>query len=109
MIAVSTAARHLPTFRANEERLAALADIARELNARFAGSVDVVRIEDERPPAYAIRSKTGALFAIFGVIDATYFWTFDDGESCHYAKDEEVMRRLLTFELANALSRGNAQ
>ena len=68
MIAISTAARHLPTFRANEERLAVLADIARELNALFAGQVEVVRIEDERPPAYAIRSKTGTLFAIFGVI-----------------------------------------
>jgi hypothetical protein len=44
----------------------------------------------------------GRPFATFGVIDATYFWTFDSGESMHYAKDGAVMQRLLKFELAKA-------
>ena len=41
----------------------------------------------------------------FGVSDATYFWTFDGGESMHYAKNKDVMRRLLAFELGRALQR----
>jgi hypothetical protein len=109
MTAVSTAARHLPTFRANEQRLASLADVCRELNALFSGRVEVARNLGERPPACTVRLTTGGLFATFGVIDATWFWTFDGGESCHYAKDKEVMRRLLTSELRSALSRGNLQ
>ena len=109
MTAVATTIDHLPTFRANEERLASLLDICRDLNALFSGKIEVARNPDERPPACTIRLTTGSIFATFGIIDATWFWTFDGGESCHYAKDKEVMRRLLTFELRSALSRGNLQ
>jgi len=103
---MSTEARHLPTFRANEERLAWLTETCRELNMRFAGKVMAERNAGERPPACSVRLTGDGLFATFGVVDATYFWTFDNGESCHYAKDKHVMRRLLTFELRSALSRG---
>lgn len=102
-------ARHLPTYRANEERLARLADICRELNASFAGRVSVERNPGERPPACSIRLNGNSLFATFGVIDATYFWTFDGGESCHYAKDKDVMRRLLAFELGRTLTKDNSR
>lgn len=97
-------ARHLPTFRENEERLAVLADVCRELNQRFAGSISAARNEGERPAACDVRIGDKA-FATFGVIDATYFWTFDGGESAHYAKNRDVMRRLLTLEIAAALAR----
>ena len=96
--------RHLPTYRANEERLAALTDACRELNQKFAGAA-VERIAGERPPTWHIRLASGRDFASFGVIDATYFWTFDGGESMHYAKNKDVMRRLLDFELGRALHR----
>ena len=43
------------------------------------------------------------------MIDATYFWTFDGGESCHYAKDKDVMRRLLTFELGRVIEKDTVQ
>ncbi|MEJ0097605.1 MAG: hypothetical protein WDM84_06375 [Bauldia sp.] len=101
--------RHLAGYRANEERLATLAAICRELNAAFSGKASVTEDAGVQPPAWSIRVAAGGLFATFGVIDATYFWTFDGGESCHYAKDEGVMRRLLTLELRSALSRGNIQ
>jgi hypothetical protein len=45
------------------------------------------------------------MFAAFGVIDATYFWTFDGGQSFHYAKDKDVMRRLLNLELGRVLAK----
>jgi hypothetical protein len=97
-------ARHLPTYRPNEERLAVLGEVCRELNQKFAGA-SVERIAGERPPTWRIRLASGRTFASFGVIDATYFWTFDGGESMHYAKNKEVMRRLLTFELGRALQK----
>jgi hypothetical protein len=97
-------ARHLPTFRENEERLAVLADACHDLNQRFAGALSAARNQGERPAACDIRIGD-KVFATFGVIDATYFWTFDGGESCHYAKNKDVMRRLLTFEIAAALNR----
>jgi hypothetical protein len=102
-------ARHLPTFIANEERLAWLAEIGRELARRFPGKVAADRIAGERPPSYAVRLDGRRVFATFGVIDATYFWTFDGGESCHYAKDKDVMRRLLAFELGRALTKDAVQ
>jgi hypothetical protein len=102
-------ARHLPTFRANEERLSVLAEIGKELSARFPGKVATERNAGERPPAWSLRLSGKALFATFGVIDATYFWTFDGGESCHYAKDQDVMRRLLTFELGRAIEKDTVQ
>ena len=41
--AMPTEARHLPTFRANEERLALLVEIGKELSARFPGKVAAER------------------------------------------------------------------
>ena len=102
-------ARHLPTFIANEERIALLAEIGHELSARFPGKVATERNPGERPPTWSLRLSGSGLFATFGVIDATYFWTFDGGESCHYAKDKDVMRRLLTFELGKALAKEKVQ
>jgi hypothetical protein len=97
-------ARHLPTFRANEERLEVLAGICAELNRTFAGAA-VEQVAGERPPTWHIRLASGRMFASFGVIDATYFWTFDGGESMHYATNKDVMRRLLAFELTGALQK----
>ena len=99
-----TEVRHQPKYRAQEERLAWLTEICRELNARFAGA-KVERIVGEQPPTFTVRLAGGGVFAAFGLIDATYFWTFDGGESFHYAKDKDVMRRLLTFELGRALAK----
>jgi hypothetical protein len=93
------------SIRAGEERLAVLAAVCAELNARFPGRVSATRNHGEIPPACAIRLASAGLFATFGVIDATYFWTFDGGESCHYAKDKDVMRRILANELTTALAR----
>jgi hypothetical protein len=93
------------SIRAGEERLAVLAAVCAELNARFPGLVSATRNHGEIPPACAIRLAGAGLFATFGVIDATYFWTFDGGESCHYAKDKDVMRRILANELTTALAR----
>jgi hypothetical protein len=101
--------RHLLTFIANEERLALLAEIGKELSARFPGRVATERNTGERPPAWSVRLSGSGLFATFGVIDATYFWTFDGGESCHYAKDKDVMRRLLTFELGRMIEKDPIQ
>jgi hypothetical protein len=81
-------------MRANEQRLAWLSALANDLHAE--------RIANERPPTWSLRLPDGRPFATFGIIDATYFWTFDGGESMHYAKDGAVMRRLLTTELAKA-------
>ena len=102
-------ARHLPTFIANEQRLAVLTEVGKELSRRFQGKVAAERNAGERPPAWSVRLSGSGLFATFGVIDATYFWTFDGGESCHYAKDKDVMRRLLTFELSRAIEKATVQ
>lgn len=102
-------AHHLPTFIANEQRLAVLTEVGKELSRRFQGKVATERNAGERPPSWSVRLSGSGLFATFGVIDATYFWTFDGGESCHYAKDKDVMRRLLTFELSRAIEKATVQ
>jgi hypothetical protein len=76
------------------DRLTWLTALARDFGAE--------RIAGEQPPTWTLRLPDGRTFATFGVIDATYFWTFDSGESMHYAKDGAVMQRLLKFELAKA-------
>lgn len=91
-------------MRASEERLAVLAEICRELNQKFVGA-RAERVVGEAPPTAIIRLASGRAFASFGVIDATWFWSFDGGVSFHYAKDKDVMRRLLTFELGRALAK----
>jgi hypothetical protein len=35
----------------------------------------------------------------FGIVDRTFFWTWDDGTSNHYAKDPETMTRVITEEM----------
>jgi len=100
-----TEARHLPTYRAQEERLAWLTGICRELAARFPGKVTAKRNAGEQPPTCTVRLADGRAFAAFGIIDATWFWTFDGGESFHYAKDKDVMRQLLTVEFGRALAK----
>ena len=33
------------------------------------------------------------------IVDRTFFWTWDDGVSNHYAKDAETMTRVITDEM----------
>jgi hypothetical protein len=88
--------RQSASLRSHDERLASLANVGAELGAQ--------RMPGEQPPTWSLRLADGRPFATFGVIDATYFWSFDGGESMHYAKDRNVMRRLLTTEFSKAMA-----
>lgn len=91
--------------RAQEDR-AALDGFARELGETFGERVAARPAATPEGSSAAVSvSLDGEEFATFGVIDATYYWTFDGGESCHYAKDKAVMKRFLTFELRAAARR----
>ena len=110
-MAVATPTAKRPAAKASSKREdphAALEVSAMELRERFTGRVD---IEPATRPEGSSKALTvrldGGDFATFGVIDATYYWTFDGGESCHYAKDKEVMKRFISFELNAAIARAD--
>jgi hypothetical protein len=88
---------------------AVLESFARELDDASAGRVATrTAAAPEGSSAALTVSLDGKDFATFGVLDATYYWTFDGGESCHYAKDEAVMKRFLRVELSGAIARAGS-
>jgi hypothetical protein len=98
------AARKSPPRR--EDQRAVLDAFSRDLQKSFAERIAVAPAKlPEGSSAALTICLDDAPFATFGVLDATYYWTFDGGESCHYAKDSAVMKRFLTFELSAALAR----
>ena len=46
------------------------------------------------------RERQGIL--VFGMIDRTFFWTWDEGVSNHYAKARETMMRVILAELVRS-------
>ena len=93
-----TATRSAPA----DERLAALEDFSAYLTEQLVGDLTLRRDNPGKtPPAYSI-AQAGRPVVTFGIIDRTFYWTFDNGESNHYSKNRDVMRSIIVAELTRA-------
>ena len=88
------------TARAPDPKLQALEDLRAALKPRLVPGLTVSRDNPGRtPPAWSVRELGGRAVVTFGLIDRTFFWTFDEGDSNHYIKDEAAMARIIADEL----------
>ena len=71
------------------------------LTPRLATGLGIVRDNPGRTPQqWSVKDAEGRTLLSFGLIDRTFFWTWDEGVSNHYAKSREMMARTITGELA---------
>lgn len=81
-----------------DDKLAALADLAGAIGAGLGPGLSIVRDNPgATPPTWSVAG--GSRVLTFGLVDRTFFWTWDDGVSNHYAKDAATMRRVILGEL----------
>lgn len=81
--------------------LSAIDALRKDLKPRLADGLTIVRDNPGKTPQqWSVRDGDGATVVSFGLIDRTFFWTWDQGVSNHYSKNRETMIRILTGELA---------
>ncbi|MEP0320932.1 hypothetical protein [Bauldia litoralis] len=81
--------------------LAAIDALRKDLKPRLAEGLTIVRDNPGKTPQqWSVRDADKATVVSFGLIDRTFFWTWDEGVSNHYAKSGETMTRIVTGELA---------
>jgi hypothetical protein len=51
------------------------------------------------PQQWSITGDDGTVVLSFGLIDRTFFWTWDGGVTNHYAKSPRLMTRVITGDL----------
>ncbi|WP_421725954.1 hypothetical protein [Bauldia sp.] len=80
--------------------LAAIDALCRGLEPRLAPGLMIQRDNPgETPQQWSIREGEVPVLA-FGLIDRTFFWTWDEGVSNHYSKSPTLMTRIIIAELA---------
>ncbi|MCB1489075.1 MAG: hypothetical protein KDJ88_16665 [Bauldia sp.] len=80
--------------------LAAIDALEAGLTPVLAEGLTIIRDNPGRTPQqWSIRDAGGAIVVSFGLIDRTFFWTWDEGVSNHYTKVGETMTRVITDEL----------
>ena len=80
--------------------LAAIDALEAGLTPVLAGGLAIIRDNPGKTPQqWSIRDGDGAVVVAFGLIDRTFFWTWDGGVSNHYTKVGETMTRVITDEL----------
>lgn len=85
---------------AEDDKLAAIDELCEYLETRLAPGLRVARDNPGRtPPAWSVAAPEKPPAISFGLIDRTYFWTFDEGVSNHYSKSPEMMRAIVLAEL----------
>ena len=81
-----------------DDKLAALANLAGAIGTELGPDLSVARDNPDRtPPTWTVAGETKVL--TFGLVDRTFFWTWDDGVSNHYSKDAGTMRTVILAEL----------
>lgn len=85
----------------NDPMIDALEALSADLGGRLPAGYGVARDNPGRTPqAWSVRDGGGRALLTFGLIDRTYVWTWDEGVSNHYAKNRELMVRVILGELA---------
>lgn len=83
-----------------DDKLAAIDELCGFLETRLAPGLRVTRDNPGRtPPTWSVTAPGNPPAITFGLIDRTFFWTFDDGVSNHYSKNPETMRAIVLAEL----------
>ncbi len=87
--------------RNTDAMLEAIDTLRKTLKPRLAEGLTIVRDNPGKTPQqWSVKDADGATVVSFGLIDRTFFWTWDEGVSNHYAKSREMMNRVITGELA---------
>ena len=83
-----------------EPMLAVIETLKDDLTPRLKPGLSIKRDNpDETPQQWSLKHEDGTLILSFGLIDRTFFWTWDSGTSNHYAKNPKLMRRVIVGEL----------
>ena len=91
----------IPATREADAMLEAIDALCASLAPRLANGLAIVRDNPGRTPQqWSVKDGDGATVVSFGLIDRTFFWTWDQGVSNHYAKSRETVTRIVTGELA---------
>ena len=86
--------------RAIDERMQALDELCRAIRERIGLGLVLVRDNPGRtPPTWSVQGRGNRKVLTFGVVDHTFYWTWDDGVSNHYSKDAATMRRVILDEM----------
>jgi hypothetical protein len=93
-----------PSFSARprviDDKLQAIDDLLRTIKDRLGIGLTLARDNPGKtPPSWSLKARTGKAVLTFGLIDRTFFWTWDEGVSNHYSKDAETMSRIILAEL----------
>jgi hypothetical protein len=84
-----------------DDKLAAIDELCLLLETRLASGLRVVRDNPDRtPPTWSVTAPGKPPAIAFGLIDRTFFWSFDEGTSNHYSKSKELMRSVIIAELS---------
>jgi len=82
----------------SDDKLGALADLADAIAARLGPRLAIARDNPgATPPTWTVAG--GPRVLTFGLVDRTFFWTWDEGVSNHYSKDAGTMRMVILAEL----------
>ncbi|HET7717222.1 MAG TPA: hypothetical protein VFK86_16485 [Bauldia sp.] len=95
-----TAARPLARPRVIDEKLQAIDELCRLIKERLGLGLILSRDNPGKtPPTWSVTGRGNRKVLTFGLVDRTFFWTWDDGVSNHYSKDAETMARIITEEM----------
>jgi len=86
--------------RASDGMVADLEALCDTIGRRLRSGLTVSRDNPGKTPqTWTVADGSGSPVLTFGMIDRTFFWTWDDGASNHYAKNRDLMVRIISFEL----------
>lgn len=86
--------------RVVDEKLQAIDDLCRAIRDRLGIGLALARDNPGRtPPTWSVTARGNKKVLTFGIVDRTFFWTWDEGTSNHYSKDAETMTRVITEEM----------
>ena len=92
--------RPAPRPRVTDEKLLALDGLCRVIKDRIGLGLVLVRDNPGRtPPTWSVERRTKRKVLTFGLVDRTFFWTWDDGVSNHYSKDAGTMSQVILDEM----------
>ena len=85
---------------AADPKRAALDDLAERLASALAPGLALARNAPDRSPlSWSVAAADGRCILTCGLVDRTFYWTWDDGVSNHYAKDAATMARVILDEM----------
>ena len=80
--------------------LTAIDALCADLKPRLAEGLTIARDNPGKTPQqWSLTDGRGRTVLSLGLIDRTFFWTWDGGVTNHYAKNPRLMTRVITGDL----------